>query len=491
MSKTYQCFLPADDVNDEHATIVKLFFKSGEKVNKGDLIFSFETSKAIIDVESEFEGFIQYVTSEGEKIDIGSLVCEISKNKKELFGERKNIIIKNQKNFKLTKKADILVQKYELEIEELGLNGIIKEKDLIPFIQNERQITPVDKCLKLDKNNIFVQQLLNDELFRNLLSKEKIEKYKLNGHKVGKNVNISERAVLIGNKIEIQDNVSIGVGTYIESPEIFIGANTSIGNDCNFVASSISIGEYNNISNKVCVDISGGRYPDSNFITGKGCLFAFETYINVCRQVRIGQNVALSPKSMIYTHSYWQSVLNGYDATFGPVTVEDNSWIGSMAQILPNINVSTGSIIISNSFVTSDVKPFTMVGGVPAKIIKESLKKNLSRKNKEKIIIGLFYELCDWLHSHHFDIQKVNERLIIINYNKVKKSCLLFDKNMDSMKEKIPIDIVISTSSPNNIPTMVKTVFDIENEIVQGPLENIETMIVEFFRRRGIRFYGG
>ena len=102
----------------------------------------------------------------------------------------------------------------------------------------------------------------------------------------------------------------------------------------------------------------------------------------------------------------------------------------------------------------------------------------------------MFYELCDWLHSHHFDIQKVNDRLIIINYNKDKKSCLLFDKNMDSMKEKVPIDIVISTSSPNNVPKTVKTVFDIENEIVQGPLENIETMIVEFFRRRGIRFYG-
>ena len=42
----------------------------------------------------------------------------------------------------------------------------------------------------------------------------------------------------------------------------------------------------------------------------------------------------------------------------------------------------------------------------------------------------------------------------------------------------------------DNVPKTFKTVFDIKNETVHGPVERIEYMIIEFFRRRGIRFYG-
>ena len=90
MSNTNQYYLPAEDVNDEKATITELFYKSGDKVKKHDLIYSFETTKAVIDVETEFEGFIQYFVAEGEKVNTGSLVCEISKTIKDISINRKN-----------------------------------------------------------------------------------------------------------------------------------------------------------------------------------------------------------------------------------------------------------------------------------------------------------------------------------------------------------------------------------------------------------------
>ena len=488
MSNIKQYHLPAEDVNDEKATVVNLFFDSGDKVKKNDLIYTFETSKSVIDVESEFNGFIEYYVEENEEVNIGSLVCEISKTRKEKLEKTKNIIKVIQKSVKPTKKALKIAKIYGLDIEKLGLVGIIKERDLIPFIQNERQTTQVDRCLILNRQNKFIQHLLDDESFRILSSEEKIEKYKDNDHKIGKNVKILKGAVLIGNKIEIHDNVSIGVGTYIESPEINIGANTTIGNDCEFVASSIRIGERNKISNNVIVDISGGRSLDSNLITGRDCLIAYESYVNVCRQVLIGQNVALSPKSMIFTHSYWQSVLDGYTSTFGPVTIEDSSWVGSMSHVLPNITVGTGSIITSNSLVKANVKPFTMVGGVPAELIKENLKKSLSQSKKEKIIKGLFFELGNWLYTQHFDIEKINENLTIISNDKFKKSCFLFEKNMSRLTESDAIDIIISINITDIYPKTVKTIFDINNLTIQGPVETIEYMIIEFFRRRGICF---
>ena len=39
MSNIKQYYLPAEDVNDEKATVVKLFFDSGDKVKKNDLIY--------------------------------------------------------------------------------------------------------------------------------------------------------------------------------------------------------------------------------------------------------------------------------------------------------------------------------------------------------------------------------------------------------------------------------------------------------------------
>ena len=68
----------------------------------------------------------------------------------------KNIIKVIQKSVKPTKKALKLAKIYGLDIEKLGLVGIIKERDLIPFIQNERQITQVDRCLILGIDAIIV-----------------------------------------------------------------------------------------------------------------------------------------------------------------------------------------------------------------------------------------------------------------------------------------------------------------------------------------------
>ena len=213
MSKTNKYFLPAEDVNDEKAKIVKLFFDSGDKVTQGDLIYSFETTKAIVDVETEFDGYIEYFAAEGEEINIGSLVCKISKTRKEISDKTKNRVVEKQKKVRPTKKALIIAEKYNIEIEKLGLEGIVKEKDLIPYVSEEKQAINVERCLFINKEDKFINYLIVDESFRNLSSEDKIKKYKKNGHNIGDNVKIQNGAVLIGNKIKIEDNVSIGNDT--------------------------------------------------------------------------------------------------------------------------------------------------------------------------------------------------------------------------------------------------------------------------------------
>ena len=53
----------------------------------------------------------------------------------------------------------------------------------------------------------------------------------------------------------------------------------------------------------------------------------------------------------------------------GPVIIEDNVWIGDKATILAGVKIGFGSIVGANSVVTKDVPPYSIVGGVPAKIL--------------------------------------------------------------------------------------------------------------------------
>lgn len=53
------------------------------------------------------------------------------------------------------------------------------------------------------------------------------------------------------------------------------------------------------------------------------------------------------------------------------VTIGHDTWIGHGATILPGVSVGDGAVIGSGAVVTKDVAPYTIVGGVPAKLIRE------------------------------------------------------------------------------------------------------------------------
>ena len=52
------------------------------------------------------------------------------------------------------------------------------------------------------------------------------------------------------------------------------------------------------------------------------------------------------------------------------VVINDNVWVGDNVIILPGVEIGHGSVIAAGSIVTKDVKPLTIVAGVPAKFIR-------------------------------------------------------------------------------------------------------------------------
>lgn len=92
--------------------------------------------------------------------------------------------------------------------------------------------------------------------------------------------------------------------------------------------------------------------------------------------VTIGSNVMMGPECMIYTqnHSFANRqvpMIQQGHGEFKPVVIGNDVWIGGRVIILPGVHIGDGAVIGAGSVVTKDVPPYAIVGGNPAKVIKE------------------------------------------------------------------------------------------------------------------------
>ena len=89
-------------------------------------------------------------------------------------------------------------------------------------------------------------------------------------------------------------------------------------------------------------------------------------------KVRIGRNVQIGPFVCFETvsHGLQYEVGKGREDYYAPITIDDEVWIGAGAIITQGVTVGRGAVIAAGAVVTIDVAPHTVVGGVPAKLIK-------------------------------------------------------------------------------------------------------------------------
>lgn len=63
--------------------------------------------------------------------------------------------------------------------------------------------------------------------------------------------------------------------------------------------------------------------------------------------------------------------IKGHPKVRGDVIIGNDVWIASHSKILSGVHIGDGSVIAANAVVTKDVEPYSIVGGVPAKVIKK------------------------------------------------------------------------------------------------------------------------
>lgn len=160
-------------------------------------------------------------------------------------------------------------------------------------------------------------------------------------------------------------NCHVGYNLNLKNPD-----NISIG--CNFIAGkdlTIEVWkEYNKVNTNIIPEIVIGNevsFMDncqlsaaSKIVIGDGVLFGSNVFVtdNFHGKTRREELEVPPSKRQLYIK--------------GDVMIGKNVWIGRNVCIMPGVTIGDGAIVAANAVVTSNVSPYTVVGGVPAKIIK-------------------------------------------------------------------------------------------------------------------------
>lgn len=165
------------------------------------------------------------------------------------------------------------------------------------------------------------------KLVRGIFKRHKIDEVG-NLFRVGKGVQILKKngKIKIGDKVQLHHNVKLSVWGTDNFAALEIGNNTNIGD---------------------------------------------RTEIHAGKSVKIGNNCNISWDCCIMDRDYHK--FNSEVESYGEVVIEDNVWIGCRSMILKGVRIGEGAVVAAESVVTKDVPPKTVVGGNPAKVLKEGI----------------------------------------------------------------------------------------------------------------------
>lgn len=110
-------------------------------------------------------------------------------------------------------------------------------------------------------------------------------------------------------------------------------------------------------------------FKPSGVHVGHNSIIGNDGFLDGRNGLYISNNVNIGGEARLFTAEH-DIESNEFAAIGSPIYIEDYVYIGTRVTILPGVKVCQGAVVASGAVVTKDVKPWTMVGGVPAKFIK-------------------------------------------------------------------------------------------------------------------------
>ena len=327
---------PQINVNDHEMSLVKLNFNNNDFVKKNEVVFEIESTKATLEVESKYDGYIYYKKKLESIVSVGEVIAVISKNKllekdfqikteditkKQVISERAkkimadnnielscfnnipvvsystvvNFLRKNKKGNKLSKKIIKFKENYDKN--DLILMGDYNSC-LIAFeiFKSQKKYNPVFFCGNFEaKEKIHKIQNIN---FSNLkeLKKKKLNNLFYCSESESKDSQKEIKLVLdlgfkfiscIDNFVSISNSAKIDEGCLI-MPGCVIGPHVKIGKFCK-ILNMVNIAHHSNLENNIT--IADGSHVGGNVAIGENSYVGIG--VNINKRVQIGKNCTI------------------------------------------------------------------------------------------------------------------------------------------------------------------------------------------------------
>lgn len=324
--------------------------------------------------------------------------------------------------------------------------------------------------------------------------------------KIGKSVEIGSGTQIKCKKLFLGDGVIIGENSRIEGDVVKIGDYTILGDNftgnglelfeigkrCRIRVNSVIKSRYVKIGDNVrtfgAINVGGGGWsdPESKFVVGDGCQIGDGCFINTARSVVFKDKSALAMNSSILTHGFWQSVLEGYSAGYGPVTLGENSWVTVNCTILPNVTIGDGSVVAAGAVVTKDVPPNCMVGGVPARVIKDNYPTEPSKEQKKTIILDLIKKYIPFLKTRGYEVS--NEKDGVLEFGGKGKEFVIVFSDLEELKRYENKRLLVIGFETCGHDRQKSTFFNLKDSTVHGVCDRESEHFRNHLRRHGIVF---
>jgi acetyltransferase-like isoleucine patch superfamily enzyme len=329
--------IPRESANDDVVKIVRWLVKPGDDVRAGSPLLEIETSKAIVDVPAPADGRLVVASPAGAQVPVGGVVGELATIVATRTADVPTPVMTaparaDSNGVARTAPAGPVVsRKAREQLAALGLDTsavvhlrFVRERDVAALVGGPQ----TDSVGPASAIRPAVPPIETDWRPGGLLGDAR-RAASVRGQSVARLAwNYFWRNWLLGNLARIAPR---GIITVVHRLR-----GVRIGHDC-FIDPNA---------------ILETAYPEN---------------------VTLGDDVRVTAGAIVMTHIKGPTLLRDrglVPAVLAPVVLESHSFIGVNAVIMPGVTVGRAAVVASGAVVTSDVPPFTMVAGNPAKVIK-------------------------------------------------------------------------------------------------------------------------
>ena len=352
MDKLFSIFVPLVNPNENESVLAQLCVKNGQKVNQGDLLAVFETTKSTLELTSEHEGFILGLTlKEGDSLSTGQRLCFIANKpdtalppEKATSNEAKEITGETPAGLRITQPALALAKQYGIDMASLPMDQLVTEA----FIK--AKLTPLE--IQADDRALIIYG--GGGHAKSLIDLIKAEgKYAI--------VGILDDGVSAGTQVMGIPVLGSGELLSVLRQKGITRAVNAVGGIGSIVP-RLAVYEKLKEAGFICPTVVHPRaYIEANAKVGEGGQIFFNVYVG--SEVEIGFGCIVNTGAIVSHDCHLGNYVNISPGAIlaGAVTVKDHALVGMGVTINLHVSVGAGTRIGNSAVIKSDVPDNTVV----------------------------------------------------------------------------------------------------------------------------------